>query len=97
MALHAVAVGTKVAPSSAAPSALATGTLAPGAVVSSTLAPSTSAPAPSVNATITVLCPAPRTVAVAAVRRERRKWMAIGVAVFASPFLACIGVLEVIH
>jgi hypothetical protein len=87
MALHAVAVGTKVAPSSLAPDAFSTSTIAQG-----TLAP----PLP-VDATITVLRQAPRPVAVAAARRERRKWMAIGIVVFASPFLACLGVLEVIH
>jgi hypothetical protein len=73
MALHAVAVGTKVAPSP-----LVT-------------------PGPSHTASITELRPATRSVAVAAARRERRKWMAVGVVVFASPFLASLGVLEVIH
>lgn len=61
----------------------------------------TSAPAPrrtpAAGATITELRPAPRQVAVAAARRERRKWMAVGIVVFATPFLASLAVLEVIH
>jgi hypothetical protein len=49
------------------------------------------------TASLAGLRPSPRPVAVAAARRERRKWMAVGVVVFATPFLASLGVLEVLH
>ena len=48
-------------------------------------------------ATVTVLSPAPRMVALAAARRERRKWLALGAVVFAAPLAACLGVLEVVR
>jgi hypothetical protein len=61
------------------------------------LAPAPLAPSFRPDATISELHQLPRPVVAAAARRERRKWMAIGIVVFASPFLACLGVLEVIR
>lgn len=70
----------------------ATGTAATGPLRTPVLSP----PRTDV-ATITELRPASRAVALAAARRERRRWSAIGIVVFGAPFLACVGVLEVVR
>lgn len=48
-------------------------------------------------ATVTALRPTPRMVALAAQRRERRKWYLIGIAGIVAPFVACVAVLEVVR
>jgi hypothetical protein len=40
---------------------------------------------------------APRAVALGAARRERRRWMALGGLLVGVPFVACLGVLEVVR
>lgn len=52
---------------------------------------------PPRRSTVTELRPASRTVALAAARRERRRWLVAGAVIFGAPFLACVGVLEVIR
>jgi hypothetical protein len=47
-------------------------------------------------ATITHLAPSPRPAAGVA-RRERTRWLAVGIALTAAPFLGCIAVLEVVR
>jgi hypothetical protein len=59
--------------------------------------PRAPAPRPSRTATITELRPTSRAEAQAAARRERRRWLAIGALVFVTPFVACVGVLEVVR
>jgi hypothetical protein len=49
------------------------------------------------SAMITPIAPAPRMVALAAARRERRKWFVLGALLAGAPFFACIGVLEVVR
>jgi hypothetical protein len=85
MALRAIDVTTRVARARPAGAATATGALR---------TPSLSPPR---SATITELRPAPRAVALAAARRERRRWLVVGAVLFGAPFLACVGVLEVIR
>lgn len=83
MALRAIDVGNRDArTASAAASA--------GVLRTPTLSPPR-------RATITELRPASRSVALAAARRERRRWLVLGALIFGSPFLACVGVLEVIR
>jgi len=48
-------------------------------------------------ATVTQLPAAPRATALGAARRERRRWFALGVALTAVPFTACLAVLEVVR
>jgi hypothetical protein len=85
MALRAIHVTTKDARSRPATAAPSTGALR------------TPALSPPRSATVTELRPASRAVALAAARRERRRWLVVGVVVFGAPFLACVGVLEVIR
>jgi hypothetical protein len=82
MALRAIDVTTRVARARPAPP---TGALR---------TPSLSPPR---GASITELRPTSRAVALAAARRERRRWIVVGAVVFGAPFLACVGVLEVIR
>jgi hypothetical protein len=49
------------------------------------------------TASITELRPTSRQEALSAARRERRRWLALGAVLFVSPFLACVGVLEVVR
>jgi hypothetical protein len=58
------------------------------------LAPTRVAPRPG---TVTAIGPPPRMVALQAARRERRKWLIVGTLLFATPFAACLGVLEVLR
>jgi hypothetical protein len=60
-------------------------------------APITHAPRRTPGTTRTGLRVEPRPVAVAGMRHERRRWLLIAVAVFATPFVACLGVLEVVR
>jgi hypothetical protein len=53
--------------------------------------------APPRVATITELRPASRGVALAAARRERRRWLVLGALAFSAPLFACVGVLEVVR
>ena len=48
-------------------------------------------------ATVTAIAPPPRMVALGAARRERRRWFVLGALLVATPFLACIGVLEAVR
>jgi hypothetical protein len=89
MALRAIDVATRDAPTR--PSA-STSTVAPLS------APWVVPPATATHtASITELRPASRAEALAATRRERRRWLAIGAVLFVTPFLACVGVLEVVR
>jgi hypothetical protein len=85
MALRAIDVATRDARTRSATSAPATGALR------------TPLLSPPRRATVTELRPASRAVALAAARRERRRWLVVGAVVFGAPFLACVGVLEVIR
>jgi len=67
---------------------------APRAAIAPLRTPTFAPPRP---ASITELRPASRTVALAAARRERRRWLALGALVFVTPFCACVGVLEVVR
>jgi hypothetical protein len=89
MALRAIDVATRNAPSR---TAAHTATVAP--LRTPTLAPPDAAPR---AASITELRPASRSEALAAARRERRRWLALGAVLFATPFCACVGVLEVVR
>jgi hypothetical protein len=89
MALRAIDVATRDAPTR--PSA-STSTVAPRAAP--WVAPPTTA---TRTGSITELRPTSRAEALAAARRERRRWLAIGAVLFVSPFLACVGVLEVVR
>jgi hypothetical protein len=68
---------------------------APGPVATTVTA--STAPASLSLATVHELRPAPRMVTLAAVRRERRRWFAVGVAVFGAPFVFCLGVVGVVR
>jgi len=48
-------------------------------------------------APVAAIHPVSRAEALAAARRERRRWLAVGAIVFVTPFLACVGVLEVVR
>ncbi len=39
----------------------------------------------------------PRMVTISAQRRERRRWLAVGVVLFTSPFVACLCVLGLVR
>jgi hypothetical protein len=49
------------------------------------------------HATIHEFAPMPRMVAIAAARRERRRWLVLAGVVFLTPLAACLGVLEVVR
>jgi hypothetical protein len=85
MALRAIDVATRDARTRPVTSATATGALR------------TPPLSPPRGATVTELRPASRAVALAAARRERRRWLVVGAVMFGAPFLACVGVLEVIR
>ncbi len=85
MALRAIDVATRDARTRTATASVAT-----GALRTPSLAPPRRAP-------VIELRPASRAQALAAARRERRRWLVIGAVVFGTPFLACVGVLEVIR
>jgi hypothetical protein len=53
--------------------------------------------APQVHAPVITITQAPRMVTLAAARRERRRWFALGTLLFAGPLAACLVVLEVIR
>ncbi len=84
MALRAIDVATRDARTTPAT------TVASGALRTPALSPPR-------RATITELRPASRVEALAAARRERRRWLLLGAVLFGTPFLACVGVLEVIR
>jgi hypothetical protein len=50
-----------------------------------------------VPATVITITQPPRMVTIAAARRERRRWFALGTLLFAGPLAACLVVLEVIR
>jgi hypothetical protein len=52
---------------------------------------------PGPTATIHAFAPTPRMVTLGVLRRERRRWIAVGTLLVAAPFAACIGVLEVVR
>jgi hypothetical protein len=85
MALRAIDVRTRDARARPSTTAAATGALR---------TPSLSPPR---STTITELRPTSRSDTLAAARRERRRWLVVGAVVFGTPFLACVGVLEVIR
>jgi len=49
------------------------------------------------TATIHEFPSVPRMVAIAAARRERRRWLLVAGVVFLTPLAACLGVLEVVR
>ena len=64
--------------------------------------PAATAPAGSVVlveqlAPIRPIRPVSRVEALAAARRERRRWLVISAVFFVTPFVACVGVLEVVR
>jgi hypothetical protein len=107
MALRAIDVATTEASTRAATQpagSLRTPLLAPPRTIpastepTGTAATGTAAISATVGiATITELRPRSRVEALAAARRERRRWAALGVVVFFTPFAACLGVLEVVR
>jgi hypothetical protein len=97
MALRAIDVATTEARSR--PARPTARHAAPSRTSTAQAVPSLTTPllAPPRTATITELRPRSRVEALAAARRERRTWFVIGLLVFATPFAACLGVLEVVR